>query len=243
MRRFLHFTTRQLALLAVAIGALLAILAPRLRDHYAQNRVENATRRLIEAAEAGHAQAVAAAIAAGAAVDPMDSTDPLQAPLPIAIRRGNLQVVDMLLAAGANPDQVVERGMTPLAYAARHNNVPLAKRLLATGAKPGAALGISVEHGHAETLRLFLPAAATHQLLALAIDSKQLTQSKLKVVRLLLEHGAPLGGRTIQSYTETPLDHALRNEDGAVCDLLREFGIPIRPVRQWCSIGLTTFGR
>src|SRR4029450_2280295 len=81
-----------------------------------------------------------------------------------------------------------------------------------------------MEHGHNDTLKIFLPAAATHDWLTLAIDSQQPAESKLKVVRFLLEHGAPLSGHTIQNCTETPLDHAVRNGDGAVCDLLRAFG-------------------
>ncbi|MCI0358131.1 MAG: ankyrin repeat domain-containing protein [Planctomycetaceae bacterium] len=228
MRRFLHFTTRQLALLAVAIGALLAILAPRLRDQYAQTRVENATRRLIEAAEAGDEVGVLAAIEGGARVDGGESGSPLA----VAILGGNLHVVDLLLAAGAHLDWVVLASATPLEYAAQRNDVPLARRMLAADAKQGRALSICIEHGHIDVLKLFLPDAATHQWLTHAIDCQQPAESKLKVVRFLLEHGAPLSGRTIpsytgaQAYTETPLDHALRNGDGAVCDLLREFGAP-----------------
>jgi ankyrin repeat protein len=226
MPRFLNFTTRQLAFLALAVGSLLAILAPHLRDQYAQSRVENATNRLTEAAEVGDVEGVIAAIAAGARLDGGEFVGPFGSPIAVAIRGGNLQVVDVLLAAGANPEHLVLAGATPLEYAAQRNEVQLARQLLAAGAKQERAIGISIEHGHTDTLKLFLPAAATHRWLTHAIDCKQPAESKLKVVRLLLEHGAPLGGRTIQSYTETPLDHALRNEDGAVCDLFREFGAP-----------------
>ncbi len=225
MRRFLHFTTRHLALLVVAIGALLAVLSPRLRDQYSHSRVENATRRLKEASAAGDEKAVAAAMASGARLRRTDDEFPTHL-IPVAIRCANVRVVDALLAAGAHPDQLSLAGMTPLDYAAKHNDVALAKRLLAAGAGSGKVLSISLEQGHVDILRLILTKPPPLHWLTLAIDSTQPAEHKLKVVRLLLEHGAPLTGRTSGTYTWTPMDQVLPNGDATMGDLLREFGAP-----------------
>ena len=47
-----------------------------------------------------------------------------------------LDVVDMLLGAGASPDAKGERGVTPLIYAVKAGNAEVIRRLLASGADP-----------------------------------------------------------------------------------------------------------
>ena len=53
--------------------------------------------------------------------------------------RGHAAVVDLLLAAGANPGTADGEGQTPLHYAASCGHRASAERLLAAGADPGAA--------------------------------------------------------------------------------------------------------
>ena len=50
-------------------------------------------------------------------------------PLHLAARQGHAVIVDILLAAGANPNAKAERGRKPSAMAARRGHVALARRL------------------------------------------------------------------------------------------------------------------
>ena len=70
-------------------------------------------------------------------------------PLNIASKRGNLEEVEALLAAGANVDAEGEMGDRPLHDAAMQGHVAVVKRLLAAGASP------NVENDHGSTPRSF----------------------------------------------------------------------------------------
>jgi ankyrin repeat protein len=224
MRRFFRCTLRQLLLLILAVSVLLAILAPSWWDTARQKQVADATEDLLQAASAGDLPRVSRAIAAGADLNVWDKR--WGTPLELAIRDGNLPLVDLLLAAGADPNRhgLLAHG-TPLEFAARLNNPEITGRLLAAGAdsRRAEAIEICVAKGHEETLRLYLPEAATGRMLRLAISSKRLNN-----VRLLLEHGAPLHDPATDSddWSRSPMDLAVGNVDADMTDLLRQFGAP-----------------
>ena len=59
--------------------------------------------------------------------------------LPLAAQRGLANLVQALLAAGADPNATDERGWTALAAATRRHDAPMMKMLADAGAKPAAA--------------------------------------------------------------------------------------------------------
>ena len=110
-----------------------------------------------------------------------------------------LEVVRMLLAAGADPNAVTNGGATPLGMAAGYNNRPLVELLLAAGAAtvppPGATpiLNLVAGKGHVELLALLLERGADpdqrdengRTALMYAV-----TSGATEAVTFLLEHGA-----------------------------------------------------
>lgn len=71
-------------------------------------------------------------------LDEHDSLHALQAPLRGAIVRGDLKVVEFLLAHGADTNARHRHGVTPLMYAAQSGKVDVAKLLIAHGANVSA---------------------------------------------------------------------------------------------------------
>jgi ankyrin repeat protein len=59
--------------------------------------------------------------------------------LPMAAKRGAHELVQALLAAGADPNATDEKGNTAMAYAMRRRDEPMQKMLAAAGASPTAA--------------------------------------------------------------------------------------------------------
>ena len=146
---------------------------------------------LLAAAREGNAEVCRLLIDAGA--DPnrvrsrknkSDASENNASPLWIAADGGHTAIVEMLIAAGALADFVVETGATPLLAAAARGHTKIVKLLLAHsvdceaalrsnfGAK--TALGVAVQDGH------------------------------LHVVELLLAHGCNVGGATVFSHSTPP---------------------------------------
>ncbi|MBI5821210.1 MAG: ankyrin repeat domain-containing protein [Verrucomicrobia bacterium] len=71
-------------------------------------------------------------------LDEYDSLHALQAPLRGAIVRGDLKVVEFLLAHGSDANARHRHGVTPLMYAAQHGKVDVAKLLILHGANVSA---------------------------------------------------------------------------------------------------------
>jgi ankyrin repeat protein len=228
MRRFFRCNMRQFLLLFAAVGVLVAVLAPGMRRDYAARQHAQANRRLLDAANAGDVAAVRQALAEGADLFAADSR--LTTPLGFAIRDGNLPLIDMLLAAGADPDMHSLGELTPLEQAARTDNAEVVQRLIRAGSTRNREKAISacVVGGHVNALRVLHNGQPTAAMLRMAIDSNLPQNRKLDTVRRLLEWGAPPDKPTnahIDVGTR-PIDLALQKQDGALVDLLREFGVP-----------------
>jgi ankyrin repeat protein len=92
---------------------------------------------VLEAAKSGDMNALRAAIAQGninaSAADGMTA-------LHWAVRRGDLNAVDLLLKAGAKTNAATRYGVTPLSLAAQKGNAALIERLLKAGAGANSAM-------------------------------------------------------------------------------------------------------
>jgi len=93
---------------------------------------------LVDAAKAGDIVAVRAAIQKKADVNATASDG--STALHWAVHRDALEVVDLLLGAGANPKAANRYGVTPLSLAATNGNARIVERLLRGGADPNTAL-------------------------------------------------------------------------------------------------------
>jgi ankyrin repeat protein len=81
-----------------------------------------------------------------------------------AAAEGHWEVVDVLLAAGANPASGPENGLRPLRSASERGHLRVVRRLLAAGAPPDQdedwPLIEAAGNGHAEIIRVLLKAVA-----------------------------------------------------------------------------------
>ena len=93
---------------------------------------------LVDAAKSGNAAAVRAELQKKADVNAaaVDGSTALH----WAVHRDALDVVDLLLGAGANPMAANRYGVTPLSLAATNGNARIVERLLRSGGDPNAAL-------------------------------------------------------------------------------------------------------
>lgn len=153
---------------------------------------------LIAAARQGDAEAVAALLESGADVD-VALGDGMTA-LHTAIDRGHLEVVDVLLAAGASVRAETRIGQyTPLHLASRRGHGAIVSRLLEAGADPNAVTTNS--------------RVTPLHLAAQAINGGEAVQA-------LLDRGAEVDPREV-SAGQTPLMFAAAaNRPGAVRELL-----------------------
>lgn len=155
--------------------------------------------RLHHAARMGDAVALKAALEAGARVDASDAGG--HTALLLAAREGQLELVQLLLRAGARPDGR-DGPMTPLGAASIRGHTPVIQLLLRSGADVDAAgraglapLLLAVRFNRMEAARLLLRAGAGTRvrdrngdgLLMLAIQDNH-----PGMLSLLLEHGMPV---------------------------------------------------
>ena len=122
-------------------------------------------------------------------------------PLLLAVKEGQVEMVGVLLAAGADPNQTSPQNWSPLHEAAVTGKPEIVRMLLGKGAKPmvfevqnhGTPLHIACFHGNLEICQLLVKAGADIN----ARDREHLTpvwhardQGHLKVVAWMKEHGA-----------------------------------------------------
>ena len=126
--------------------------------------------------------------------------DPNGGGLVVAAKNGHLEVVRLLLEAGANKDAANRFGDTALMIAIKNGSRKVVQLLTDAGADKDAAKGlgaaalmIAAESGHLEVVRLLLEAGADKDA---ATQDRQTAlmfaaeNNRLKVVRMLLEAGA-----------------------------------------------------
>jgi ankyrin repeat protein len=119
---------------------------------------------LVAAAEKGNARSARALIRGGVDVDGRDVGDdvaPTNRPLAVAAEHGHLDVVELLLAAGARPDWCCCSCVTALHYAIRGGHAKIVARLLDAGADPTrrydgklSPLELARQAGNPEIVRL-----------------------------------------------------------------------------------------
>jgi ankyrin repeat protein len=130
----------------------------------------------------------------------------VDAVLPIAISRGHEQIVEVLLAAHADPNAPDATGTTPLQHALAGGKEEIVRSLLAHGADAR-----QIDHSNNRGL--------LHQLCAQASTRFGSAQ----FIPLLIEFGADPAQR--DQFGETPLDLALANKnESAVAALLKLSG-------------------
>jgi beta-lactamase regulating signal transducer with metallopeptidase domain len=136
---------------------------------------------------------------------PRRSSNVLDEALIAAVDRGEAGAMEQLIAAGANPDAVVDGDGTPLIVAARTGRADLATALLARGAQIDRAvsgdgnplIGAAAE-GRLEMVRLLLDRGADIEA-SIATDENALIQASMhghvEVVRLLIARGADVNAQ------------------------------------------------
>uniref|UniRef100_A0A3B3SKH6 Ankyrin 1 n=1 Tax=Paramormyrops kingsleyae TaxID=1676925 RepID=A0A3B3SKH6_9TELE len=99
-------------------------------------------------------------------------------PLHVACKYGKLDVAELLLERGANPNTSGKNGLTPLHVAVHHNNLDVVKLLVSKGSSPYN----TARNGYTP----------------LHIAAKQ---NQLEVASTLLQHGAPPNAESLQGIT------------------------------------------
>lgn len=153
-----------------------------------------------------------------------------------AVKRGQTDIVRVLLAVGGDPDAPDDTGIYPLDYAAFDNKVDLARLLLEYNAqvnllfRGSTPLDLAVAAGHAETARLLIdngadvrrvyPSGRTPLHIAAAGGSAELTA-------LLIDRGAEIEAR--DRYGLSPLDLAISRGQAAPLGVLLDSGAKTQP--------------
>lgn len=189
---------------------------------------------LHEAAEAGDAEAVRAILAS----NPLrirELKDAKTTALHRAARAGHGQVVDLLLAASANPNARDYGGSTPLHLAARGGHLDSVRALLAHDAKPSpmneagdTPLHEAARGGHLEVARLLLDHGADPNARSQCGGTPLHAAAgagRRDVAELLLRGGALANARsTAHSKPWTPWHEATAAGDEAMAELLLRHG-------------------
>jgi hypothetical protein len=158
-------------------------------------------------------------------------------PLRLAIRGGHIDLIRLLLEAGARLDLRGSDGATPLLRAVRRGNLDVIALLLDMGANVAetygetlTALHVACSLGHLEAVSLLVQRGAPLEvedglertpLLVAVVHQKE------KITRFLLEKGADPNagrGRTARNFRQTPLRRARDKKFGRIIQILEQHG-------------------
>lgn len=153
-----------------------------------------------------------------------------------ATDRGDLDAVEALLDAGADPDFALDGDGTALIVAVRAGSIDLVELLLQHGASVNVAspgdgnpLIMAAAHDRRAIARLLIDRGADVDAHVPGDETPLINaarESHLAMVRLLVEKGAnpKLEVRTPEGERRSPLGEALRRKHGAVAEYLRSKG-------------------
>jgi ankyrin repeat protein len=158
--------------------------------------------RLIEAAKSGEAKTVRALLAQHIAVDASEADG--STALHWAVRRDNLQIADLLIAAGANVKAATRYTITPLSLACVNGNAAMVQRLL----KAGADANSTSEEGQTALMTAAL-------------------NGKVDAVKALLAHGAQVNAKE-PNKGQTAVMWAASEGNTAAAEMLIEFGADLK---------------
>ena len=196
-----------------------------------------ADRRLLEAAGKGDRAGVAAALAAGAAIEARDAQR--QTALLLAVAANHIDVALALIAAGADINAVADNRDTPWLLAGAEGRTALIRSMLATGRVDyalrnrygGNALIPAAHHGHADTVRVLLDESKIDidhvndlgwTALLEAVILGDGGPAHTEIVRLLIAHKADVN--LADRAGVSPLAHAKRRGFAAMARMLEEAG-------------------
>jgi hypothetical protein len=141
------------------------------------NPKEEPTMSLYEAARAGNIEQIKLFVSQGADVDVNDKENGGQAPLHVACINSRKDIVELLIAAGANVNAKTNSGITPLHFAVRYQSKEIVELLIAKGAD------INAKDNNGGTALSMALSGASSGYLSRANRFKE-------IVELLHEHGA-----------------------------------------------------
>jgi ankyrin repeat protein len=160
---------------------------------------------LVDAAKAGDVAAVRAAIQKKADVNATASDG--STALHWAVHRDALEVVDLLLGAGADPKAANRYGVTPLSLAATNGNARIVERLLRGGADPNTSLPggetvlmTAARTGDVAVLKALIEASANVNARETSRGQTALmwaaAENNVAAIKVLVEAGADVKART-----------------------------------------------
>ena len=148
-------------------------------------------------------------------------------PLVAAVYKGNVETIDLLIAAGANLDQLdFSVNCRPLGMAIKQNRIDLIELLLDAGASPEGgdleetALAVAVRKDNLTALRVLLEAGADPDRRmedGYRVIMAASWQGNLEAVKLLVEYGVDVNA---WSQGESAIDSAARNAHREVYNYL-----------------------
>gem|GEM_PF-6090454 len=161
-------------------------------------------------------------------------------PLIHAVRRNNLEMANLLLSAGADPNmEWADTRRPPLVFASSEGNVGICKALLDAGAnpngsnmKPGEPLSSAIILKHYGVCRLLLDAGANPDAQGYSSPPntpmghlKGNTRENLRIFALLISRGGSIGG--ISEWQRNSIGRGLAWTGEERIAFLREFGLCI----------------
>lgn len=175
------------------------------------------------AAKAGKKELVKLLLEAGADINDMGTTP--WPPLCAAIERNHIDVVEYLIAHGADVNAA-----NPLRAAAYEGHVEMIKLLLANGADINAggrrtALRTAIRENHPNVAKLLIANGADINVGPYTILHTAVNEDRMDMVKLLLQNGANVNAQDEDG--RTPLDLAIRSDQKDIVELLIGNGVDV----------------